>query len=154
MGGSPRWLPWNPRWRGPGRSRKTGEEQAGDSGWLNLLDFADPLLWFDEGPGGFIVVLGLIVASVVAVLFVLPFFLFIVEVLLVVLVAAGGIVFRIVFRRPWLVEAYPVEGQYMKHLVWKVRGVRRSDVVVDQIVDQIRAGIPVPSAPDATLVRE
>lgn len=148
-----RWLPWSVRWRGPGRSQTRREKGAEDPGWLHFLDFADPLLWFDEAPGGFLLILGLVVAAVVAVLFVLPLFIFMVEVLLVALVAAVGILFRIVFRRPWLVEAFPVEGPHVKHLIWKVGRVQRSGEVVDQIAAQIRAGIPIPSVPEATLVR-
>jgi hypothetical protein len=119
---------------------------------MHVFDFADPLLWFDEAPGGFLLILGLVVAAVVT-LFVLPFFVFLVEVLLVALVAGFGIVIRIVFRRPWLVEAYPVEGPHDKHLIWKVAGVQRSGLVVDQIADQIRSGVQIPSAPDATMVQ-
>jgi hypothetical protein len=145
-----RWLPWSIRWRGPDRKRKEAGE---DSGWLHVFDFADPLLWFDEAPGGFILILALVLAAVVGILFVLPFFVLIVEILLVALVATLGIVFRIVFRRPWLVETFAEEGAYQKHFIWKVTGVQRSGVVVDQVAEQIRAGIPIPTPTDATLVQ-
>jgi hypothetical protein len=147
-----RWLPWSVRWRGPGRARKRREKEEKYPGWTHVFDVADPLLWFDEAPGGFLLILGLVVAAVVT-LFVLPFFVFLIEVLLVALVAGIGIVFRIVFRRPWLVEAYPVEGPHDKHLIWKVAGVRRSGLAVDDIAEQIRSGIPTPVVPGAILVR-
>jgi hypothetical protein len=119
---------------------------------MHVFDFADPLLWFDEAPGGFLLILGLVVAAVVT-LFDLPFFVFLIEVLLVALVAGTGIVFRIVFRRPWLVEAYTVEGPHDEHLIWKVAGVQRSGLAVDDIAEQIVSRIPTPVVPGAILVR-
>jgi uncharacterized membrane protein YphA (DoxX/SURF4 family) len=107
----------------------------------------------DEAPGGFLLILALVLVAVVGILFVLPFFVLIVEILLVALVATLGIVFRIVFRRPWLVEAFAEEGAYRKHFIWKVSGVQRSGVVVDQVAEQIRVGVPIPTSIDATLVK-
>jgi hypothetical protein len=95
----------------------------------------------------------LVLAAVIGILFVLPFFVLIVEILLVALVATLGIVFRIVFRRPWLVEAFAEEGAYRKHFIWKVSGIQRSGVVVDQVAEQIRLGVPTPTPTDGTLVQ-
>jgi hypothetical protein len=37
--------------------------------------------------------------------------------------------------------------------IWKVSGVQRSGVVVDQVAEQIRVGVPIPTSIDATLVK-
>ena len=106
-----RWLPWSVRWRGPLRPRKKQKKESTDPGWLDFLDFGEPFLDFDEGFGGFVAVVVVIFLVVVGVLLVFPLFIFIVELLLVMLVVAAALVARVLFRRPWLVDALTVEGK-------------------------------------------
>jgi hypothetical protein len=147
-----RWLPWSVRWRGPVRPRTAQRKESQDRGWLEFLDFADPLLAFDEGFGGFVAVVAVVLLIVLAVLFVLPLFIFLVELVLVALIVAGAVLTRVLFRRPWLVDALVVEGVPAQHLIWKAVGWGDSGVAVDQIAEQIRAGSPTPNARGATLV--
>lgn len=146
-----RWLPWAPRWRGP---RPRGrQKEPGDTRWYDWLDFAEPLAWFDEGLAGFVTAIVLVMLLVMAVLFVLPAFILLVEFLIVVLVVAAAVVIRVLFRRPWIVDAFPVDNA-AAHLVWKVVGTGRAKETVDIVAQQLASGIEVPQAPGADLVKQ
>lgn len=146
-----RWLPWAPRWRGPRRRRK--EKDPGDSRWYDWLDIGEPFAWFDEGLGGFVTAIVLMVLLVIAILFVLPAFIFLVELLIIVLVVLGAVVIRILFRRPWIVDAFPADDK-RAHLVWKVVGTSRAKEAVDLVAQQLAAGIEVPQVPEGELVKQ
>ncbi|MDP9067951.1 MAG: hypothetical protein M3N53_06360 [Actinomycetota bacterium] len=143
-----RWLPWAPRWRGPQRKREAGETR-----WSDWLDIGEPFAWFDDGLGGFVTAIVLLVLLVIAALFILPVFVFIVELVIVALVVAVGIALRVVFRRPWLVDAYVVENP-PTHFTWKVVGVARAKDAVDLVAQQLAAGVQVPQVPGAQVARQ
>lgn len=149
---SVRMLPWGLRWRGL-RKRKdhpANGEPAGDRGrWFDGLDILD-LSFFDEGFGGFVAVLLIIVAIAVAFLFVLPVFIFLIEVLLVALLVLGATLLRVVFRQPWLVDAIANDGT---HMTWKVVGYSNARRVVVEIESLIAKGASSPTVHDAVLVR-
>ena len=149
---SVRMLPWGLRWRGP-RARKN---RPGDSNqevrkprWYDGFDIPD-LTLFDEGFGGFVAVLLLIVAIAVAFLFVLPAFILLIEVVLVALLVVGAILLRVVFRQPWLVDAVANDGT---HMTWKVVGYRNARRVVEELGSLISKGTATPAVHDAVLVR-
>ncbi len=52
------------------------------------------------------------------------------------LVAVGGLVFRVVFGRPWVVEARSERGE----LQWRVRGTRRSRRAMQEIAAALARG--------------
>ena len=149
---SVRMLPWGLKWRGP-RTRKDRpgdtEEKVPTGRWYDGLDIAD-LTLFDEGLGGFVAVLLFIVAIAIGVLFILPAFIFLIEVLIVALLVLGTILLRVVFRQPWLVDAVASDGTRM---TWKVVGYRNSRRVVDEIGGLIARGASSPTVHDAVLVR-
>lgn len=144
-----RWLPWAPRWRGP---RKRSRDKD-DVRWYDWIDIGEPFAWFDEGLGGFVTAIVLVVLVVMAALFVLPAFIFIVEVLIVALVVIAGIALRVLLRRPWLVDAYLVEDR-RTHFTWKVVGWRRTEGAMESVAEQLRAGIAVPQVPGAELAKQ
>lgn len=119
--------------------------------WYDWLDLGEPLAWFDEGLAGFVTALVLIMLLVVAALFVLPVFVFLVEILIVALVLLIVIALRVVFRRPWLVDAVAVE-EPTRRLTWKVVGASRAKKVVDAVAQQLSSGIRVPQMPEAQFV--
>ena len=82
------------------------------------------------GLAGFVTAIGLVVLLVMAVLFVVPAFIFLLEVLIVGLVVAGAVALRVVLRRPWIVDAFPLDDP-AEHLVWKVVGAGRAKETVD-----------------------
>jgi len=126
-----RWLPRRPTWLGwgPGRTRKRGEPSD-----LEFLDLAGgcmpddiPLL---AGTAAVIVVLILIWFAV------LPVAVFALDLLFVLLLAAGGIAMRVLFRRPWTVEA-STAGEARR---WPVVGLRSSRAMVGEVSWAIRNG--------------
>jgi hypothetical protein len=122
-----RWLSRRPRWLGWGPGRRNKQKQQKDSDW-SWLDVADPGCMPDELP-----VLGAIVAVVIIVLLlwfaVLPIAVFALDLLFLLLIAAGGVGLRVFFRRPWIVEA-TTRGD-TRH--WPVVGFRSSKRMVGEV---------------------
>lgn len=145
-----RWLPWLPRWRGLRRERK---KDRGDTRWYDWLDIGEAFVWFDEGLGPFVTAILLAVLLVIAVLFILPVFVFVIELLIVGLVVLVAIGLRVLFRRPWLVDAFDVE-QPSRHFTWKVVGIGASKRAVDDVAEQLRHGVEVPQVLGAELARQ
>ncbi len=151
---SVRMLPWGVRWRGPRIRRKEHAEETADGvrerRWYDWVDVGDPLVALDEGLGGFAVVLLVLTAIVIGVLFVLPAFILLVELLIVATLVLGAVAVRVLFRRPWLVDAVSDDGQ---RLTWKVVGYARSREVTHEFANLLGKGVANPSLPDAMLVR-
>ena len=120
-----RWVPHTVRWRG-GRNVPDVDVPG-----LDLLD--DEL--------GIFAAIGLaitgIVVVVVAVLFVIPALVFAVELLVVVLAIGLGALARVLFRRPWTVEAR-IKGTN-EGREWKVVGWKASGELVDTVAERIRS---------------
>lgn len=137
-----RWLPWRPRWRGPGRLRNMWDGLNG----LDLLGgFADDF---------FAPILSILLAIVVIVLlvfFVLPLAVFLVEVVLTIVIVALATLLRIVLRKPWLVDAADASGEGHDY-VWAVTGWRASGEAVDRIAAQLQGGAALPVLPNGRLV--
>lgn len=120
-----RWVHRSVSWRGGRRVPDV------DVPGLELLD--DEL--------GIFAAIGLAITAVVvvalAVLFVIPALVFAVELLLVVLAIGLGAGARIVFRRPWTVEARVAGTNEGRE--WKVVGWRASGELVDTLAERIRS---------------
>ena len=146
-------LPWSVRWRGPGRG-KTIEDENGTKKrkrrWYEAFDIGDPFALLDDSIGGFVLVLVVIVAVIIGILFALPAFIFLVELLIIVIVAVGTVLARVLLRQPWIVDALADDG---RHLTWKVVGYLRSRRVVEEIAGQLRAGTREPRSAEALQVR-
>lgn len=90
----------------------------------------------DSGTGLVVVLL-----AVLAVLILLPLLLFGVELLMVGILCAAGLVGRALFHQPWVIEATTVNsvgGE--RRLEWQVRGWRRSQRLIATVVSDLRAG--------------
>lgn len=141
-----RMLPWKPRWRGLGRrdypqpsSADAPDEPRAPRHWYSAFDFLDIF-------EGWV----LVVAAVVLILLVLPLFIFIVEVLIVAVLLTIGVLIRVLFRQPWLVDARANDGT---SLSWKVVGYARSRRVVQEVASLLSKGVAEPRVMDAELVR-
>lgn len=128
-----RWLPWEPRLREP--------VDVPDPGALEAVGCIDEL---PAIAAAFVAV----VAFVVFVVFVLPLFVALAELLLLGLLVVLGVVVRLVFRRPWIVDA--VRADRGERLSWKVVGWRRSGEVVDAVAAQLSFGQEPTALPDAS----
>jgi len=101
----------------------------------------------DAVPDGCVDVEALVIAVVVvvvvvlAVFFVIPFLVALVDLVVVLLLALLGVMARVVFRRPWVVDARADDGTV---LTWKVVGWRASGQRRDEIAQMLAAGITPP----------
>jgi hypothetical protein len=75
---------------------------------------------------------------------VVPLVLFGVELMIVGLVVAGGVVARSALGRPWIVVATP-SANPAGALAWEVKGWRRSGRLIEEVEAELAAGI-TPSA--------
>ena len=81
-----------------------------------------------------------------------PLLLAILDLLLLALLTALGIAARIVFRRPWIVEADGPTGHRVR---WRVVGWRASGATVDAAAEALAHGAAVPpgyETPDAAAI--
>ena len=124
-----RWLSRSVSWRGP-LGPRTG---------MDLVDGADLV-----GEGADLPIVGVVFLVVAVVLLViggiallLPALVFAVELLLVLVLVGLGTAAKVLFRRPWTVEAR-VHGTNQGR-EWKVVGWRASGELVEQIAERVRS---------------
>lgn len=122
-----RWVHRSVSWRGPKGGRA-----------LDLIDGADL-----AGEGADLPIVGVItfalaalLIGVLAVVFVIPALIFALELLLVLAAIGLGVFGRVLFRRPWTVEAR-VEGTRQGR-EWKVVGWRASGDLIDSVAERLR----------------
>jgi len=60
---------------------------------------------------------------------------------------------KIVFRRPWLIEAFIPDGAAMDGMAWKVRGLRAGRAAVEEVATALGAGARKPAPGGATEAR-
>ena len=123
-----RWLHRSVSWRGP----KGGHA-------LDLINGADL-----AGDGTDLPVVGVIMFAiaalligVLAVVFVIPALIFVLELLLVLVAVGLGVLGRVLFRRPWTVEARVTGTNQGRE--WKVTGWRASGDLVDSVAERLQA---------------
>lgn len=137
-----RWVHRRLRWRGPRR------------GALDLLDGADLIGSAGDLPvvGIVFLVIGLILIAVFAVLFIIPAVIFLIELLIVLAIVTIGVVGRMLFGRPWTVEARR-DGDGAGY-EWQTTGWRASNELVHAVAGQLRTtghagdGRPIPATGD------
>jgi hypothetical protein len=108
----------------------------------DLADIADPGCAVDLGES--IAVVLVIIAFVVFMILVgIPLLIALGELLIVLVLALGGAASRVLFRRPWTVDAMGPDGSHHR---WSVVGWRRSGAVRQLIAERIAATGTVPTA--------
>ncbi|HEY2654426.1 MAG TPA: hypothetical protein VGI55_01465 [Solirubrobacteraceae bacterium] len=125
-----RWLTSSPRLPRPRRGEIAAES-------LNQLGTSMP----DFGNGD--LAQGLLVAAlVVACLVILiPVLFFGIELIILGVLLATGVIARTVLRQPWLVEADSVDSLSSgRHLEWHVRGWQKSSRLIAQVASDLSAG--------------
>jgi hypothetical protein len=136
---------WAPRPRLRGRAFRRREKPASSREPRVWIDWLNPLDVFDfDGFGLFLIA----VAIIVFMIFIgVPVLIFLVETLLIVpVLVVSGVLSRVLFRRPWTLEATRIDppGQTVQ---WNVVGWGASDRAGDQMAGMIRATGGVPEAP-------
>jgi hypothetical protein len=125
-----RWLTRNPKLRRPSRSRVATES-------VNHLGAS----WPDFGG----VDLGeglLVTAAVVAFLLILiPVVFFGIELIILGVLLAAGVIAHTVLRQPWVIEASSADALTPeRHLEWRVRGWRESGELITRVASDLSAG--------------
>lgn len=138
---------WAPRlggerlWSRFRRRTRWARRRTGD-----LAEVADPGCALDV-LGDLFVAVGIVLVVLFVVFVGLPLLLALLDVLVIVLLTAVGIVARVLFRRPWLVEA--TGGDQMRR-TWRVVGWRASREAVDDIADTLAHGHAPPPGHDVS----
>ena len=128
-----RWVGDRPRLRN--RDRDSDLDVGGDA--ADAASFWGDFFSFDDiGPGA--ILAGLAVTIAVAVLFlaVWPLVAIAIEILILLILFVAGVVGRVLFRRPWTVEARAGN----RRVRWKVPGWRASGELVERVSRRIVAG--------------
>jgi hypothetical protein len=98
----------------------------------------------DLGEGIVALLIGLVVLALL-IFVVFPLVVVVVDLVILVLITLVGLAARVVFRRPWTVQARGDDGTVHR---WKVVGWRASRQHRDDIADQLAAGLtPAPDTP-------
>jgi hypothetical protein len=133
---------WDPRNRAHGprfRPRRTDLwTELGKSGKGDVVEGAGCLL---EAEVIGLVLLAAIVVALAAWFFLIPLILFLGEFVLLVVLVAASVVGRVLFKRPWVIEAVgPMEERHR----WEVVGWRASGDHAALVAQQLRDGLPLP----------
>ena len=102
--------------------------------WYDWLDFPGP-----DSLTGLVVTVLVIVGLVLLVWLGIPALLALVDLVVVLGAAVSGVVARVVFRRPWTVEARSETGEILEA---RVVGWRKAGATVKQIARNIEFGLP------------
>ncbi len=90
-----------------------------------------------------------LLAVVVLAIVVIPLLLFGIELVLLGLLVAAGVLGRTLLGRPWIVQATPLAIE-AEALSWRVAGWRRSARVIDEVIASLGAGLD-PSPTEASV---
>lgn len=133
-----RWVHRKLRWRGKG------------SRTLDLMDGADLVSWGSDLPviGVVFAVFAIVLFIVAAVILIVPALIFLAELVILAALVGLGLAGRLLFGKPWTVEARRRDGG--ETFQWKATGWRTSRDLVGSVADQLRStgvpdgGVPVP----------
>jgi hypothetical protein len=139
-----RWVPrlpgetlWN-RFR-----RRFGRGSRRVRDWDGLGDVASGFADGGDGIGGILAGIALVIAVLLLLVIVLPLLLAFVEVLALAVLALVAVGARILFRRPWTIEAVDGDGSVLS---WRIVGWRASGDHARLVARQLRRGLPPPGA--------
>lgn len=127
-----RWVPWR------FRRRRRSTSLDGVELPLDIASIAD-------GP---FVVIGVVAVIVLFAFTVVPMVLALIEISILVLLVAAGVLARVLLRRPWIVDVERLDAP--GRTSWKVVGLRRSGELITALATQLQSGQPMTGLPDAT----
>jgi len=134
-----RWLPRKPHWIGWGPGRNEGKKRTErEWNWYDGLDVFN--LDFSDGPAPLAAIAAIAVFVFVLWFFVLPIAILALDLLFLLLLAAVSIATRVLFRRPWIVEATTPGEQHQRPVV----GYRASKEMVDETARTIQLAGTLP----------
>lgn len=136
-------LQWLPRYEGRGlrvrlRQRRTRSQRRRESDRSRWFDYFDlPIV--GDSLGAAVVSIAVIICVVLLVMFGLPLLLAAVDLALVLVVAGFGMLGRVAFRRPWIIESRNGSGECLESPVVGWRAARRERA---EIANRILHGHP------------
>ena len=122
---SRRWVSRRPTLNRPGR-REVASDSLGELG-SGLSEIAG------DGEG-----LVVAIAVVAVVLILIPVLFFGLELVILGMLLAAGVIGRTVLRQPWVIEARSSDTP--RALEWRVQGWRKSGKLIDQVASDVSAG--------------
>jgi hypothetical protein len=127
-----RWVPKGPRVR-----ERLSYRRKGDT-LMDLLSVPD-LTWLDDFIGAVIAVIAITAIVVILATIILPFIAFTVELLIFVVLFLAGAIGRIVFGRPWRIEAKTIGAPHRTREI-HATGWRGSLEAIDELATEIASG--------------
>jgi hypothetical protein len=127
-----RWLPKTPRLRKRLSTRRDGD------GFADFVSIWD-VTWLDDLVGAVIGVVVFVVVVVVLVTLVFPLIALTLELLLFVVLFTAGAIGRLVFGRPWRIEATTIGEPRLTREV-HAAGLRGSKEAIDELAAEIASG--------------
>jgi hypothetical protein len=104
------------------------------------LDTPDLAMAMDSSVTGVLLGLGLLILAALVILLLLPLLILVGQILVILVLIAAGIASRLLFRRPWEVDAV-THGPPEESHVWRIVGWRNSDEAIREIADGLRQGM-------------
>jgi hypothetical protein len=117
--------------------------------WKRRGVAADAVSGLGQGVGGVDIQGGalVVVAALAAALVVIPLLFFGVELIILGVLLAAGVVSRVFRRQPWVIEATSSDPLTSgRQLEWRVVGWRKSLKLIDQVVSDLAAGREPPAS--------
>ncbi len=128
------------------RTRKA-RERAGDFADIPDVGCGDELI------GGILAFIAVIAILFFLFLVAIPLLVAIVDILILLVLALIAFGFRVLFRRPWIVEAAHAEPPVERALRWKVVGWRASAERCRELAQHLEAGILPPDGEVVEIAR-
>lgn len=126
-----KWVPHRVHHSWRWRAEQTLEVVTAPAGWTDWFTAFD-----DTDLGGGLLILAGVVAVV---LIAIPLLLFGIELIVAGVLVAVGIWVRLIFRKPWTIEARPLDAS-ANALHWRVTGWKASGELITRISDDLAAG--------------
>ena len=133
-----RWAPRTSKRALAGRFGGRRRRGSSDSHWWDLLDVAN--IFGDSPLTGLIVVAIFIVAVLFVIYGVAPLALALLDAVIWLVLLIAGVVGRVLFRRPWTVEAVADDGAMIEQTAVGLSASRRCQ---QQLAEGVRAGLPL-----------
>jgi hypothetical protein len=135
-------LPRPPRWmKRKKRADDRRSQEWGETAWGGIEFGSHALEAAANGPTALIVALVVFVGLLLLWAFLIPTLFFLVDLLIVLLITLAGGAVRVLFRRPWKIDAR-TGGPLGEQHSWGVVGVRASDDAVHSVAYALSRGMP------------
>jgi hypothetical protein len=103
--------------------------------WLSLPD----VTWFDDLIGTVVAVVGFVLLAVILFTIVFPLIALTLELVLFVVLFTAGLIGRLLFGRPWRIEARTIGVPHKTREVY-AKGLRGSREAIDELATAIASG--------------